>query len=73
MTALPHFEDPSIPDVIKPGDAELRVGIDDRFGSMGEEPYLVYEMRVMRYKENNEYNKQHDDECERPMNDSKGG
>ena len=56
-----------------PVDAELRVEIDDRSGSVGEEPYLGYEMRAMRFKENNENNKQHNDECERPMNDIKGG
>ena len=40
---------------------------------MGEEPYLGYEMRAMWYKENNENNKHHGSERERPMNDSKGG
>ena len=29
-------------------DAELRVRIDNRFKSMGAEPYLGYEMRAMR-------------------------
>ena len=53
-------------------DAELRVGIDDRSGSMGVEPYLGYEMRAMRGKDNNEHNKYHGSERERPMNGSKG-
>ena len=55
------------------GDAELRVGIDDRSGSMGAEPYLGSDMRAIRGRENNENNKHHGDEREYPMNDSKGG
>ena len=54
-------------------DVELRVGIDDRSGSMGAKPYLGYDMRAMRGRENNENNKHHGDEHERQMNDSKGG
>ena len=62
----------SQPTVVTARDAELRVGIDDRSESMGEEPYLGYEMCAMRYKENNKNNKHHGSERECSMNGSKG-
>ena len=53
-------------------DAELRVGIENHSASMGAELYLGYEMSAMRCKENNENNKHHDSQRERPMNETKG-
>ena len=60
-------------DVLVVLDAELKVGIYDRSGSMGVAPNLVFDGRAMRGKENNENTKHHDDERGRPMNDNKGG
>ena len=50
----------------------MRVGTDDRCGSLGTIVYIGYEMRAMRDKENNEKKKHHDSERECPMNMIKG-